>query len=81
MAPREVHVEVAGLDLRSLEDGAGRDVVVLHHSFGNPGWLPFHAELASGCAVAALDLPGFGGSARPAWARDIRDLAMLVGWW
>jgi len=81
VAPREVHVEVAGLDLRSLEDGAGRDVVVLHHSFGNPGWLPFHAELASGCAVAALDLPGFGGSARPDWARDIRDLAMLVGWW
>jgi pimeloyl-ACP methyl ester carboxylesterase len=76
-----VHVEVAGLSQRSLEDGDGPQVVVLHHSFGNPGWLPFHAELARGCAVAALDLPGFGASARPDWARDIRDLAMLVGWW
>lgn len=81
MAPREVHVEVAGLDVRSLEDGTGPEVVVLHHSFGNPGWLRLHSELAQGSAAAALDLPGFGGSARPEWARDLRDLAMLVGWW
>jgi pimeloyl-ACP methyl ester carboxylesterase len=56
-------------------------VVVLHHSFGNPGWLPFHAQLARTCALEAPDLPGFGGSSRPDWARDVRDLALLVGWW
>jgi pimeloyl-ACP methyl ester carboxylesterase len=81
VAPQEVRTRVAGVDLRSLEAGAGTDVVVLHHSFGNPGWLPVHDELARGAAVAALDLPGFGASTRPDWARDVRDLAMLVGWW
>ncbi len=72
---------VASIDLRSLEAGGGPNVVVLHHSFGNPSWLPVHEALAGGAAVAALDLPGFGASARPDWARDVRDLAMLVGWW
>lgn len=72
---------VAGTELRSLEAGDGPSVVVLHHSFGNPGWLPFHEALADRCGVAALDLPGFGASARPDWARDVRDLAMLVAWW
>jgi pimeloyl-ACP methyl ester carboxylesterase len=78
---RDVRTTVAGTELRSLEAGDGPSVVVLHHSFGNPGWLPLHAELAGRAAVAALDLPGFGASARPDWARDVRDLAMLVGWW
>jgi len=81
VAPREVRTTVAGVELRSLESGDGPSVVVLHHSFGNPGWLPVHEELARSAAVAALDLPGFGASARPDWARDVRDLAMLVGWW
>ncbi len=73
--------EVAGVEIRSLAGGSGPPVVVLHHSFGNPGWLPFHEQLASGCAVEAPDLPGFGASTRPDWARDVRDVAMLVGWW
>jgi len=78
---QETTTEVAGLAMRSLDAGQGPAVVVLHHSFGNPGWMPFHAALAQGCAVSALDLPGFGGSGRPDWARDVRDLAMLIGWW
>jgi pimeloyl-ACP methyl ester carboxylesterase len=78
---RETRTDVAGIEIRSLDRGRGPVVVVLHHSFGNPGWLPFHEQLSQGCAVEAPDLPGFGGSSRPDWARDIRDLAMLVGWW
>jgi pimeloyl-ACP methyl ester carboxylesterase len=81
VAERDVLTTVAGTELRSIEAGDGPSVVVLHHSFGNPGWLPLHAELAGRAGVAALDLPGFGASARPDWARDVRDLAMLVGWW
>jgi len=78
---RRVTTTVADIELRAFEGGEGRPVVVLHHSFGNPSWLPFHARLAQACAVSAPDLPGFGASTRPVWARDVRDLAMLVGWW
>jgi pimeloyl-ACP methyl ester carboxylesterase len=78
---QETSTEVAGVAVRSLDAGEGPPVVVLHHSFGNPGWLAFHEALAADCAVSAPDLPGFGGSGRPEWARDVRDLAMLIGWW
>jgi len=78
---RESRTEVAGVEIRSSGRGEGPPVVVLHHSFGNPGWLPFHEQLARTFALEAPDLPGFGGSSRPDWARDVRDLALLVGWW
>jgi pimeloyl-ACP methyl ester carboxylesterase len=78
---REQHTEVAGGVIRSWSGGDGPPVVVLHHSFGNPGWLPFHRELSERCTVVAPDLPGFGGSAQPAWARHPRDLALLMAWW
>jgi pimeloyl-ACP methyl ester carboxylesterase len=78
---RESATEVADVEISSLGGGAGSQVVVLHHSFGNPGWLPFHERLSAGCAVEAPDVPGFGKSTQPDWARDVRDLAMLIGWW
>jgi len=77
----ETVTSVAGVELRCLQRGEGPSVVVLHHSFGNPGWLPLHDHLAAACAVEAPDLPGFGGSSRPEWARDVRDLAMILGGW
>lgn len=72
---------VAGLSLRALRGGDGRPVVVLHHSFGNPGWSRFHELLASHCGVRVPDLPGYGASERPEWARHPRDLAILLGLW
>jgi pimeloyl-ACP methyl ester carboxylesterase len=84
-------VEAGGVALRSFEvgglvigcsvGGSGAPVVVLHHSFGGVGWSELCSGLAGGCEVWAPDLPGFGGSSRPVWARDVRDLALLVGWW
>lgn len=71
-------VELAGRKLRLLEGGQGEPLVVLHHSTGNPGWLPFHEQLAAGFQVIAPDLPGYGQSERPEWAREARDLAILV---
>ena len=59
--------------------GAGDPVLVLHHSTGNPGWIPFYAELAREFAVEVPDLPGYGQSERPDWARSPRDLAILIG--
>ncbi|MGH2631769.1 MAG: alpha/beta fold hydrolase, partial [Tepidiformaceae bacterium] len=50
----------------------------LHHSTGNAGWMPFYELLAAKYAVTVPDLPGYGQSARPEWARDARDLAILM---
>ena len=65
--------------IKYLEQGSGTPLVVLHHSWGSPGWLPFHQRLAESHRVIAPDLPGWGGSERPAWAREPRDIAILVG--
>lgn len=63
-----------------LTAGSGNPVVYLHHSWGNPGALPFHESLVdSGFNVLIPDMPGWGGSERPVWARDVRDIAILVG--
>jgi len=74
----EQTVEVAGRKLRVLEGGKGAPLVVLHHSTGNPGWVPFHERLAERFRTFAPDLPGYGQSERPEWARDARDIAILI---
>ncbi|MEX0783475.1 MAG: alpha/beta fold hydrolase [Dehalococcoidia bacterium] len=71
-------IDIAGLTIRALEGGSGSPLVVLHHSNGNPGWLPIHELLANGHAVLAPDLPGYGQSTRPEWAREPRDIAILM---
>lgn len=71
-------IEVAGLNLHVLQHGSGDSIVVLHHSTGNPGWLPFHEELAQKASVTVPDLPGYGQSQRPEWAREARDIAILL---
>ena len=80
----ETHTEVtlqgASGNLRLLAGGSSDNetVVVLHHSTGNPGWLPFHESLAEKFRVYVPDMPGYGQSERPEWARDPRDLAILL---
>ena len=76
---RELTAEVCGLNLRALQDGEGDHIVVLHHSTGSPGWTPFLHALAANHTVTALDMPGYGGSERPVWARHPRDIGILVG--
>lgn len=75
----ERFVRVAGLDCHVARGGQGPAVIFLHDSLGNWGWLPLYAELATRYDVIAPDLPGFGQSQRPNWARHPRDLAILVG--
>jgi pimeloyl-ACP methyl ester carboxylesterase len=71
-------VEVAGLGVRVLRKGQGRPLVFLHDSLGNVGWLPLYERLAAGHDVVVPDLPGYGASQRPEWARSPRDLAILT---
>lgn len=72
-------VDLAGQKVRVLEGGNGEPVVVLHHSTGNLGWIPFYDQLAQNHHVLVPDMPGYGQSDRPEWARDARDLAILSG--
>ena len=74
----ETTVTVAGNSVRVMQRGSGDAVVVLHHSTGNAGWIPFYEALAADYAVSAPDMPGYGQSERPAWARSPRDIASLV---
>lgn len=81
LEPRAVSTEIAGTSIHSLQAGNGPPVVVLHHSFGNAGWSRVHDALAANHRVLVPDLPGFGASEQPQWARDVRDLAILTGLW
>ena len=74
----ESTAEVAGLSVRYLQGGSGPNAVVLHHSSGNLGWVPFYEALAQNFTVTVPDLPGYGQSERPVWARDPRDIAILM---
>lgn len=72
---------VAGCAIRSRAGGSGPPLVVVHHSIGPVGWTPLFDDLAKDHQVVAPDLPGYGDSTRPDWARDPRDLAILLGLW
>jgi pimeloyl-ACP methyl ester carboxylesterase len=73
----EQFVTVAGLQVEVLKGGSGDPLVILHRDVGNPGWLPFHEELASSRTVYIPSHSGFGKSERPEWARNVRDIAAL----
>jgi pimeloyl-ACP methyl ester carboxylesterase len=79
--PRELTATVAGLKLFVETAGEGSPLLVLHHDIGSPSWLPFCEALAQSHAVHVPDLPGFGRSERPAWARHPRDLGILIMQW
>jgi pimeloyl-ACP methyl ester carboxylesterase len=77
--PVEERVQIAGRSVRLLRGGAGDPVVVLHHSTGGRGWEPLAEALAASFSVVVPDLPGYGQSERPEWARSPRDIAILMG--
>lgn len=62
-----------------LVGGAGKPIVYLHHSWGSPGAMDVHTSLAESFQVFVPDMPGWSGSERPTWARDVRDIAILTG--
>ena len=74
----QISAQVSGLNVSALQDGSGPHLVVLHHSTGSPGWIPFFDHLAASHTVTAVDIPGYGQSERPAWARHPRDVAIMI---
>lgn len=74
----ETVVDLAGLKVRILDKGNGPAVLVLHHEIGSMSWTAFYEALAESFHTLVPDLPGWGGSDRPEWARHVRDIAALV---
>lgn len=81
VAVEERTATVAGLELVHRSRGEGPPVVLVHHSFGTSPWPRLAEELASDHQVLVPDLPGYGRSEQPAWARHPRDLAALLQAW
>jgi pimeloyl-ACP methyl ester carboxylesterase len=77
-AVSEQTVEVAGLDIALREGGSGPPLLLLHRSTGYVEWGAIEDALAANYRVIVPDLPGFGRSERPDWAREPRDLAVLM---
>jgi pimeloyl-ACP methyl ester carboxylesterase len=73
-------VRVAGTPVRVRRGGAGAPVVILHHEIGSPEHLRFYDELAERFLVYRPTHPGYDGSERPDWLRNVRDLAVLYQW-
>ena len=75
----EQRIAVADGEVRVMKAGSGPALVVFHHEIGNQGWSEFYSELAKSFTVYVPDMPGYGGSTRPEWARNVRDLCSLLG--
>lgn len=76
---REELIALGTGKLHLLRGGQGRPLVYLHHSTGGLGWIPLFDKLAARFEVFAPDMPGYAGSERPEWAREPRDLAVILG--
>ena len=73
----EEMVQVPGAEVRVRRAGSGPPLVILPDDIGVPGWLPVHERLAARHSLYLVSHPGFDGSERPDWARNVRDLAAL----
>lgn len=73
-------VTIAGSALHVARAGAGAPVLVLHHDIGSPERLPFYDALAGEFTVLVPSHPGYDTSERPAWLRNVRDVAAVHQW-
>jgi pimeloyl-ACP methyl ester carboxylesterase len=73
----EETVTVAGATLHLRTGGAGAPLLVLHHDIGSPDRPALHEALAARFSVLAPDHPGYDQSPRPAWLRNVRDIAVV----
>lgn len=73
-------VRLGATPLRLRKAGSGAPLVILNHEIGTPETLPFYDELAKQFTVYRPTHPGYDGSDRPGWMRNVRDLAVLYQW-
>jgi pimeloyl-ACP methyl ester carboxylesterase len=78
IAATEARTTVSDRAIRYLKAGNGDPLVVFHQSIGSLGLTPALEALAQPATVYAFDMPGYGQSERPEWAREPRDLAILL---
>jgi pimeloyl-ACP methyl ester carboxylesterase len=70
-------VTVAGTALHLRTGGSGAPLLILHHDIGCPDRPALHEALAARFSVLAPAHPGYDQSARPAWLRNVRDIAVI----
>ena len=73
-------VSIAGGGLHVARAGTGAPLLVLHHDIGTPERLPFYDALARDFTVLVPSHPGYDKSERPAWMRNVRDVAAVHQW-
>jgi pimeloyl-ACP methyl ester carboxylesterase len=73
-------VPIAGGALHLARSGSGTPLLVLHHDIGTLEKLPFYDALARQFTVLIPSHPGYDKSERPAWMRNVRDVAVVHQW-
>jgi pimeloyl-ACP methyl ester carboxylesterase len=70
-------VVIAGCAMHLARAGSGPPLLVLQHDTGTPEGLPFYDALARDFTVLRPAHLGYDGSERPAWMRNVRDMAAV----
>jgi pimeloyl-ACP methyl ester carboxylesterase len=73
-------VPIAGGALHVARSGSGTPLLLLHHDIGTLDNLPFYDALARRFSVLIPSHPGYDKSERPAWMRNVRDVAVVHQW-
>jgi pimeloyl-ACP methyl ester carboxylesterase len=73
-------VPIAGAALHVARAGSGTPLLLLHHDIGTLERLPFYDALARQFTVLIPSHPGYDKSERPAWMRNVRDVAVVHQW-
>jgi pimeloyl-ACP methyl ester carboxylesterase len=73
-------VPIAGAALHVARAGSGTPLLLLHHDVGTLERLPFYDALAQQFTVLIPSHPGYDKSERPAWMRNVRDVAVVHQW-
>ena len=73
-------VPIAGAALHVARAGSGTPLLLLHHDIGTLERLPFYDALARQFTVLIPSHPGYDKSERPAWTRNVRDVAVVHQW-
>jgi pimeloyl-ACP methyl ester carboxylesterase len=73
-------IEVQGIQTHLFEAGppTASTMLYLHGTFLGNLWLDFHQRLAQRFHLFAIDIPGFGQTARPDWMRDMSDYILYL---